>query len=82
MDTTAVMNYKEDVYEEKCRESRKEVKESHLEYPQAVAQSYKVLEKSSCNWESVCSEFSKVRPFRSHHKVQRRQRGTMFQILE
>ena len=43
MDTTAVMNYKEDVYEEKCRESRKEVTESHLEYPQAVAQSYKVL---------------------------------------
>ena len=57
MDTTVVMNYKEDVYEEKCRESRKEVTESHLEYPQAIAQSYKVLEKSSCNWESVRSEF-------------------------
>ena len=32
MDTTVVMNYKEDVYEEKCRESRKEVTESHLSY--------------------------------------------------
>ncbi len=47
-----------------------------------MAQSYNVLEKSSCICESVRSEFSKVRLFRSHHKVQRRQRGTMFQILD
>ena len=82
MYTIAVKNYKGGMYEEKCKESRKERTESHLEYPQAIAQSYKVLEKSSCTCESVRSKFSKVRPFRSCHKVQRRQRGTMFQILE
>jgi hypothetical protein len=81
MYTKAVKNYK-DMYEEECKESRKERTESHLEYPQVMAQSYKVLEKSSCTCESVRSEFSKVRPFRSRHKVHRRQRGTMFQILE
>ena len=31
MDTTAVRNYKVDMYEEVCRESRKEITESNLE---------------------------------------------------
>ena len=39
----AVKNYKGDMYAEECKESRKERTESHLEYPQAIAQSYKVL---------------------------------------
>ena len=65
MDTTAVRSYKEDMYEEECRESRKEITESHLEYPQAMAQLYNVLEKSFCSCESVCFEFSKLRLFRS-----------------
>jgi hypothetical protein len=69
MYTIAVKNYKGNMYAEECKESRKERTESHLEYPQAMAQSYKVLEKSSCTCESVRSKFSKVQPFRSRHKV-------------
>ena len=49
-------SYKVDMYEEVCRESRKEITESNLEKPQAMAQSYSVLEKSSCNCETVHSE--------------------------
>ena len=44
MYTKAVKNYK-DMYEEECKESRKERTESHLEYPQVMAQSYKGIRK-------------------------------------
>ncbi len=47
MNTTVVRDYKREMYEGVWRESRNEVTESDLEYPQALAQSYKVLERSS-----------------------------------
>jgi hypothetical protein len=54
MNTTVVRDYKREMYEEVWRESRNEVTETDLEYPQALAQSYKVLEKSSGSCENLC----------------------------
>jgi hypothetical protein len=82
MNTTVVRDYKWEMKEEVWRESRNEVTETDLEYPQALAQSYKVLEKSSWSCETERSEFSKIRLFRSRHKIQRIQEGTMFQTFE
>ncbi len=43
----SVKSYIVDEIEVKCRESKKEDTDLELEYPQTVAQSYKVLENNS-----------------------------------
>ena len=53
MNTRVVNNYKKEMYEDMCKESKKEVTEMELEKPQTVAQSYSVLEKSFWSCESV-----------------------------
>ena len=82
MNTTVVRDYTREMSEEEWRESRNEVTETDLEYPQTWAQSYKVLEKSSWSCETERSVFSKIRLFCSRHKVQKMQGGTMFQTFE
>ena len=47
MNTRVINNYKEGMYEEMCKESKKEITKVELEQPQIVAQSISVLENNS-----------------------------------
>ena len=66
----------------RCGENPKWSNKIRSRVSPSLAQSYKVLEKSSWSCEAERSVFPKMRLFRSRHKVQRIQGGTMFQTFE